>query len=109
MSVHLAARGQAVKFGLALETQLLQPSEFVHPPETDVVPGGFIFASGIAQTNYQTYRSHAVMVTNKWLTEKTRHAFGMTGYVPVDLLGFRVTWFFWQQAQGLHLQRQPQR
>ena len=60
--VQLAARSQAVKFGLAPEAQLLQAREFVHPSEADVMPGGFIFASWVAQTYYQTYRSHAGIV-----------------------------------------------
>src|SRR5450756_1511583 len=53
MSVQLTARSQAVKPGLAPEAQLLQARELVHPPEANVMPGGFVFASGVAQTNYQ--------------------------------------------------------
>jgi len=60
MPVQLASRSQAVKLGLAPEAHLLQAREFVHPSETDIMPGGFIFASGIAQTYYQTYRIHSV-------------------------------------------------
>jgi hypothetical protein len=52
-----------VKLGLAPEIKLLRMRQPVNPPESGVMPGGFVFASGISQTNNQTYRSHGVMVT----------------------------------------------
>jgi len=49
--MHLTASSQAVKLGLALEVKLFTARQFVHPPEADIMPCGFVLASGITQTN----------------------------------------------------------
>src|SRR3989338_4697758 len=97
MAVQLTARGQTMKFGLVFEAHVLQACEFVHPAETDVMPGGFCFTPGVARAGNQTYGSHGIRMKKPAMPEPA-----MAGFIRIYPF---TSWFPWQPVQRLLAQR----